>query len=175
MQLAQLVDQKQLQRDQNAFLAKAPLTVDIARLHRDGRTLDDIPVAREVVLLTGPANVAVGGVNVDVTDLVHPDVLRLAVDAARAAPGMRIAGVDLMVTDLDTVDGAVILELNHTPGLRMHHYPTYGRPKDIAGAIVDEMIAAAGLPARSPSRRTPGKPSMTRRLARAARRSRLAD
>ena len=173
--LAQLIDQKQLQRDQNAYLAKAPLSVDTARLLRDGRTLDDVPVAGEVVLLTGPANVAAGGVNVDVTDLVHPDVLRFAVDAARAAPGLRIAGVDLMAPDLDTVDGAVILELNHTPDIRMHHYPTYGTPRDIAGAIVDEMIAAAGLPARSPSRRTPEKPSMTRRLTRAVRRRRLAD
>ena len=165
--LAQLVDQKQLERDQNAFLAKSPLSVDMARLHRDGRTLDDVPAAGEVVLLTRPANVAVGGVNVDVTDLVHPEVLRLAVAAARAAPGLRLAGVDLMAPDLDTVDGAVILELNHTPGLQVHHYPAYGTPRDVAGAIVDEMIAAAGLPARTSSR-TAGKPSTARRMARSA-------
>ena len=173
--LAPLIDQKQLQRDQNAYLAKAPLSVDTARLRRDGRTLDDVPVAGEVVVLTGPANVAAGGVNVDVTDLVHPELLRLAVDAARAAPGMRVAGVDLIAPDLETVDGAAILELNHTPDIRMHHYPAYGTPQDVAGAIVDAMIAAAGLPDRSPRRRTPGKPSMTRRLVRAARRRRLAD
>ena len=166
--LAQLVDQKQLERDQNAFLAKSPLSVDMARLHRDGRTLDDVPVAGEVVLLTGPANVAVGGVNVDVTDLVHPEVLRLAVAAARAAPGLRVAGVDLMAPDFDTVDGAVILELNHTPGLQVHHYPAYGTPRDVAGAIVDEMIAAAGQPARASSRRTAGKQSTARRMARGA-------
>ena len=168
--LAQLIDQKQLQRDQNAYLAKAPLSVDIARLLRDGRTFDDVPVVDEVVLLTGTANVAAGGVNVDVTDLVHSDVLSLAVDAARAAPGLRIAGVDLVAPDLDTVDGAAILELNHTPDIRMHHYPAYGTPRDIAGAIVDEMIAAAGLPARTPSRRTPRKPRIPRRLVRAVRR-----
>ena len=173
--LAQLIDQKQLQRDQNALLAKSPLSVDTARLHRTGRTLDDVPVAGEVVVLTGTANVSAGGVNVDVTDLVHPELSRLAVEAARAAPGLRIAGVDLIAPDLDTVDGAVILELNHTPGIQTHHYPAYGTPQDIAGAIVDEMIAAAGLPARSPRRRTPGKPSMTQRLVRAARRRRLAE
>jgi cyanophycin synthetase len=170
--LAQLIDQKQRQRDENAYLAKAPLSVDSARLRREGRNLDDVVVAGEVVLLTGPANVAAGGVNIDVTELVHPDVLGLAVDAARAAPGLRIAGVDLMAPDLDTLDGAVILELNHTPDIRMHHYPAYGTPRDIAGAIVDEMIAAAGSRARSPSRRPPGKPSAIRRLARAARRRR---
>lgn len=171
--LARLIDQKQLQRDQHALLAKARLSVDSARLLRDGRTLDDVPVPGEVVLLTGTANVSAGGENVDVTDLVHPDLLRLAVDAARAAPGLRIAGVDLMAPDLDTVDGAVILELNHTPGLQIHHYPAYGSPRDVAGAIVDEMIAAAGLPARSPSRST-RKPSKTRRMARVAGRRRLA-
>jgi D-alanine-D-alanine ligase-like ATP-grasp enzyme len=174
--LTELIDRKQLQRAQNAFLVKAPVSVDAARLRRDGRTLDDVPVAGEVVVLTSLANISAGGVNVDVTDLVHPGLLRLAVDAARAAPGLRIAGVDLIAPDLDSVDGAAILELNHTPGILLHHYPAYGEPRDIAGAIVDEMIAAAGLPHRSPRpRRTPVKASVTRRLVRAARRRRLAD
>ena len=161
--LAQLIDQKQQQRNENAYLAKAPLTVETRRLLRAGRTLDGVPAADEVVVLNGPANVAAGGVNVDVTDLVHPDVLKLAVDAARAAPGLRVVGVDLMAPDLDSVDGAVILELNHTPDIGMHHFPAYGKPRDIAGAIVDEMIAAAGLPGRRP-------PGVVRRVARAARR-----
>ena len=160
-----LIEQKQQWRDEHAYLAKTPLTVDSAVLARAGRTVDDVPGDGEVVQLFGPANVQHGGDPVDVTELVHPDLLSLAVDAARAIPGLRNTGVDLMAPGLDSADGAVVLEANFCPDIRIHHHPAYGRPRDVAAAIVDEMIAVAGVRVKPPRRA-----SIARRVARAARR-----
>lgn len=168
--IAELVELKQQQREKNVYLAKMPLIVDTALLARGGRALPDVPVAGEVVVLNGAANLHAGGENVDVTELVHPDLLNLAVDAARAIPGLGVAGVDLMTPDLGSADGAVVLETNGPANIRVHHCPAYGRPQDVAGAIVDEMIATAGAPPRSATPRTGRKAGVARRVARAARR-----
>ena len=162
--IGSLVELKQQQRDRHAYMADAPITVNEVVLARAGWALDDVPAMGAVVLLAGPANVGVGGEPVDVTDLVHPDLLTLAVDAAWAIPGLRNTGVDLMAPDLDTIEGAVVIETNFQPDIRVHHHPAYGRPRDVAGAIVDEMVAASGLPARKPHRA-----GVARRVARAAR------
>jgi D-alanine-D-alanine ligase-like ATP-grasp enzyme len=163
--ITDLVDSKQQQRDQHAYMSDSPMIVNPVVLARAGWDMHDVPDDGDVVLLNGPANVGAGGEAVDVTGLVHPDLLSLAIDASRAIPGLRNTGVDLLAPDLDTVDGAVVLEANHWPDILVHHYPAYGRPRDVAGAIVDEMVAASGLPARKPHR-----PGVARRVARAARR-----
>ncbi|MGH3458414.1 MAG: hypothetical protein ACRDPN_09365, partial [Aeromicrobium sp.] len=153
--IAELVELKNKVRAKNVFLAKrGMISVDTALLTRDGRTLDDVPKADEVVVLNSISNQHVGGENVDVTELVHPDLRRLAVDAVRAVPGLGTAGVDLLAPDVRSADGAVVLELNTKANIRVHHQPAYGRPRDVAGAIVDEMIAKAGEPVRNPTRGT---------------------
>ena len=82
----------------------------------------------------------------DVTELVHPDLLELAVDAIRAIPGLGVAGIDLLAPDIGSADGAVVLEANVEANIRVHNCPAYGRPRDVAGAIIDEMIATARRP-----------------------------
>ena len=144
--ITELIAEKQEWRVEHIILRKRPFTVDPAVLARAGRTLDTVPDDGEVVVLNGVANIHVGGESVDVTELVHPDLLKLAVDAARAIPGLGVAGVDLLVPDIRSADGAVVLEANVQANSRPHNCPAYGRPRDVAGAIIDEMIATAGHP-----------------------------
>ncbi len=142
--LAALIAEKQRRRDEhNARLAKHPIIVDTDLLARCGRTLQDIPLRGDVIVLNSVANNHVGGESVDVTDLAHPDLFRLAVDAARAIPGLGVAGVDLMTPDLGSADRAVVLEVNVGANVRVHLCPAYGKPRDVAAAIVEEMIATA--------------------------------
>ena len=57
----------------------------------------------------------------NVQDKLHPDLLQLAVRAARVM-GVRMAGIDLITTDVSQPPlqtGAVVLELNPRPWLRM--------------------------------------------------------
>ena len=99
--------------------------------------------AGEVVVVNSLANLHVGGENVDVTELVHPDLLTMAVEAARAIPGLGAAGVDLLTPDIRSAAGAMVIETNVAANIRVHNCPAYGRPRDVAGAIVDRMIETA--------------------------------
>ncbi len=141
LSISDLIEAKREQRLTVPYLAAHPPIVETALLERSGRTLDGIPADGEIVVLTSLANISVGGENVDVTDLVHPDLLDVAVAATRAVPGLHVAGVDLMARNLGTVKGAVVLELNAGANVDVHHCPTRGLPRDVAGAIVDEMIS----------------------------------
>jgi cyanophycin synthetase len=141
--IAELIDEKRQWRAQHATLAVIGFDVGDEQLVRDGRTVHDIPTADDVVLLSSLGNMTAGGEAVDVTDLVHPDLLDLAVEAVRAIPGLGVAGVDLLAPDVRSADGAVVLEANVGANIRIHNCPTYGQSRNVAGAIIDEMIATA--------------------------------
>lgn len=164
--IAELVELKQRRRRiEHPSLAKRPLTVDSALLSRNGKSLGDVPTNGEVVVLQGAANVSAGGESVDVTDLIHPDLSNLAVSAVKAIPELHLAGVDLISREIGSADDAVVLEVNARPEIELHYYPFYGKSRHVAGAIVDEMLATAGVrPVRSKIRRS------AQRVARAGRR-----
>jgi len=48
-----------------------------------------------------------------------------------------------MTPDLGSADGAVVLEVNVQANIRVHLCPAFGKPREVAGAIIDEMIATA--------------------------------
>jgi cyanophycin synthetase len=114
---------------------------------------DSVPAPGQVVALRRNANLSTGGTSTDVTDLVHPEVAAMCCRAAAAA-GLDVCGLDVRLTDIsaplagDPGAGAVI-ELNACPGLRMHLAPSAGRPRDVAGAIIDRLYPP-GVPARIP-------------------------
>ena len=144
--IAELVAEKLEWRAHHVILTKRPFLVDEAMLARTGRTIQDVPADGEVVVLNSVSNLHVGGENVDVTDLIHPDLAELAIEATRAIPGLGVAGIDLMTPDIGSADGAVVLEANVGANIRVHNCPAYGRPRNPAGAIIDEMIATALRP-----------------------------
>ncbi len=141
--ITELIDEKQRWRAEHVTLFEFDMVVDTELLAQGGRTVHDVPAAGEVVVLNGMANVSVGGEGVDVTELVHPDLLELAIEATRAIPGLGLAGVDLMAPDIRSPDGAVVLEANVGANILIHHCPAYGHPRNPAGDIIDEMIATA--------------------------------
>jgi len=48
---------------------------------------------------------------------------------------MRVTGVDVIYDEL--TKRFWVLELNDCPGIDIHHYPVLGRPRGVAGDIVD--------------------------------------
>jgi len=120
-------------------------------LSRQGLDLDHMIETGRWVNLRESANLSTGGTAADVTERVHPDNAHMAAEAARVI-GLDVAGVDIVTGDiggpLAASQGAVI-EVNASPGLRMHLYPSQGRPRDAAGAIVD-MLFPPGTPSRIP-------------------------
>ena len=138
-------------------------------LAKRGYTRATVPPAGEVVYLRSTGNLSTGGTAIDVTDLVHPDNEEMAVRAVKAI-GLDVGGVDFLSPDIAVSykeNGAGICEINAAPGFRMHVAPSEGKPRDVAGAVID-MLFPAGAPSRIPIAAvtgTNGKTTTARMLA----------
>lgn len=109
-------------------------------LTRQGLTPASIPAAGAVVRLRATANISTGGTAVDVTDVIHPDNIRLAVRAARTV-GLSVAGVDFLSPDITRSwhdVGGGICEINAVVGLRPHWIADPGR--DVVAPILDRIF-----------------------------------
>ena len=102
---------------------------------------DYVPTQNEKIYLRKESNISTGGDSVDVTDLVHPELKKIAIDAVKAIPGLAYAGVDLMtnkdISEKPTKNSYIILEMNASPGIDIHHFPYKGKSRDVAKGIID--------------------------------------
>ncbi|RYZ65041.1 MAG: cyanophycin synthetase, partial [Proteobacteria bacterium] len=138
-------------------------------LRNQGRELSSIPALGEHVQLRNTANLSKGATAIDVTDEVHSDIRFICERAARIAQ-LDVCGIDLIAEDISqpaSGQSLGIIEVNAAPGIRMHHYPTVGQPRDAGGAIVDHLFpnpAQARIPIVSITG-TNGKTTVTRMIA----------
>ena len=138
-------------------------------LARKGYTRETVPAAGEQVFLRSTGNLSTGGTATDMTDVVHPDNAEMAVRAVKAI-GLDVGGVDFLSTDITQSYkevGGAICEINAAPGFRMHMAPSEGRPRDVAGPVMD-MLFPPGTPSRIPIAAvtgTNGKTTTARMLA----------
>jgi len=120
-------------------------------LARRGYTLDTVPPAGEMVLLRSTANLSTGGTSIDRTDEMHPDNVT-ACEMAANIVGLDIAGIDVLTPDISVPfreNGAVIIEVNAAPGVRMHTHPSEGKARNVGAAVID-MLYPAGSEATIP-------------------------
>jgi cyanophycin synthetase len=119
--------------------------IAICLLKRNGLTADSVLPNRETAYLRENGNLSTGGTAVDCTDIIHPDNAEIAVKAAEAI-GIDIAGIDFVTEDISESileTGGVICEVNTAPGIRMHLYPSEGKPRNVAEYIVDHLFPTA--------------------------------
>ena len=147
----------ELDRQANELLAAAGL--------QENSVLPD----EEIFYLRKTANLSTGGTAIDLTDVVHLDNREMAERAMRAV-GLDVGGVDFLTTDITRsykeVGGAIV-EVNAAPGFRMHVSPSEGKPRDVAGKVMD-MLFPPGSPTRIPVASitgTNGKTTTSRMLA----------
>jgi cyanophycin synthetase len=117
-------------------------SIALAVLTEQGYTIDSVVPAGAKVLIRRNANLSTGGTATDVTDDVHPEIARRAVDAVRMV-GLDIAGVDIVARDITRPlreQGGAVIEVNAGPGLRMHLRPSHGTSRPVGRAIVDMMF-----------------------------------
>ncbi|MFO0790728.1 MAG: cyanophycin synthetase [Pirellulales bacterium] len=143
-ELVDEVNRDPLRSDGHAtVLSKIKLdSTAIAVLSEQGFTIDSVVPAGVKVLIRRNANLSTGGTATDVTDQVHPDIVRRAVDAVRMV-GLDIAGVDVVCRDITRPlreQGGAVIEVNAGPGLRMHLRPSHGSSRPVGRAIVDMMF-----------------------------------
>ena len=116
-----------------------------------GYTRDTVLPKGEQVLLRLTGNLSTGGTAIDVTGIVHPDNVEMAVRAIKAI-GLDVGGVDFISPDIARSykdSGGAICECNAAPGFRMHVAPSEGTPRDVAGPVM-EMLFPPGTPYRIP-------------------------
>ncbi|BAZ38521.1 cyanophycin synthetase [Calothrix sp. NIES-4101] len=138
-------------------------------LERQGLTLNSVLPKDETCYLRATANLSTGGIAVDRTDEIHPENIWLAQRIVKTI-GLDIAGIDVVTNDISRplreTEG-VIVEVNAAPGFRMHIAPSYGTPRNVAGAVVDMLFKneqASRVPILSVTG-TNGKTTTTRLLA----------
>ncbi|ADV68761.1 cyanophycin synthetase [Deinococcus maricopensis] len=120
-------------------------------LERAGRTPDTVPAAGETVFLRDTANMSTGGTAVDRTDVIHPYNRTVARRAAQVI-GLDVAGIDFITPDISKPvheTGGGIVEVNAAPGFRMHLQPSEGKPRNVAGPVLD-MLFPKDTPCRIP-------------------------
>lgn len=112
-------------------------------------TTSSVPKAGERIYLRENSNISTGGDSIDVTDLVHEDIKKIAIKTINAIPGLAYGGVDLL-TNIDiskkpTKNSYIIIEINDSPMISMHHFPYEGKPRNAAAAIVDTIFPGTKL------------------------------
>jgi cyanophycin synthetase len=151
-------------------LTRIELDAQAGRLMESkGVSQDTVLPKDEVFFLRGTGNLSTGGTAIDLTDVVHPDNRDMAVRAAKAI-GLDVCGVDFITPDITQSYreiGGGICEVNAAPGFRMHVAPTEGKPRDVAGPVID-LLFPKGTPSRIPIAAitgTNGKTTTARMLA----------
>ena len=118
-----------------------------SKLKRQGFTLNSILPKGEKVFLLDNANLSTGGDSLDVTNTMHEGYRKIAANLTRDM-GLRIAGVDIMVTKGDITmnpknSSYYIIEINAAPGL--DHYVTTGSAqRKIVEAMFLKVLKALG-------------------------------
>lgn len=115
---------------------------DVVRenLKSQHKSLDFIPQKGEVIFLRQNSNLSTGGDSIDFTDKIHSSVKEIAVRAINAIPGLSYGGVDFLTTDItknQDKNSYIIVEINSSPGIFMHHFPYQGKPRNVAGEILN--------------------------------------
>ena len=108
-------------------------------------SLDYIPHKYKKIYLRKESNISTGGDSIDVTDIVHPELKKIAVRAVKAIPGLAYAGVDLMtnknISKKPTKNSYIIIELNSSPGIYPQHFPYQGKPRNVAKGVIDILFS----------------------------------
>lgn len=144
--IAMLIDQKNRERFSNPRLCKSPIIIDVRTesfLARQGYTLQSIPKKDEIVFLHLKANLEAGGDSIGVTEHIHPDLLKLAEEAAAVLGTDVYWGIDLMVERIDLPrdqQHCGVIEVNSRANIFNVQFPMYGRPADAAQTLVDYLF-----------------------------------
>ncbi len=111
-------------------------------LDEAGLALDSVLPEGKVFYLRSTGNLSTGGTAIDVTDIIHDDN-RIMAERAVKAVGLDVGGVDFVSPDISRSyreTGGAIVEINAAPGFRMHLAPTEGKPRDVAGPVIDMLF-----------------------------------
>ncbi|MEL7587253.1 MAG: glutamate ligase [Prolixibacteraceae bacterium] len=143
--ISQLIDQKNEGRgtDYRHPLLKIAIDAEVIR-HLGALSMSPhtVPLAGEQVFLRQNSNLSTGGDSIDVTDEMPAFYQEVAVKAARAA-GLKIAGIDILISDPAAIPGPetyIVVELNAPAMLSMHDFPYVGKNRQVERYVLDSIL-----------------------------------
>ncbi len=109
--------------------------------------LTSIPNSGAEITLRKTANLSTGGEAENVTNKVCPENKELFERIAQIFD-LDVLGIDIMcqslATPIESQPKAGVIEINKSPGLRMHHFPSIGESIDVAKIILTTTISKLG-------------------------------
>ncbi len=118
------------------------------QLDKYGYTIATIPAEGEVIYLKSTSNLSTGGTAEDCSEEIHPENKFIAERIAKII-GLDVCGIDIMSPSIAqplSKNGGVVLEVNAAPGFRMHLDPSFGKPRNVASAVVDMLFPKGSKP-----------------------------
>lgn len=144
--IEELVQEKQKNRSQNPHLFNRPLIIGDHQkniLKEQGYCLNSIPPDGQKVIIDWNASSPAGGETFDITDVVHPSYKLVVERLASIISGIDIIGVDMLAKDYNQPadkDNYIVLEANTQPGLGGHHFPVYGKRRNVGRLVAKHII-----------------------------------
>ncbi len=147
--IEKLIKQKNEFRLKNPNLKKILVKIDKHRLsilNNQGYNLLSIPDKGVHIQIDWKGGLSTGAECIDITDETHPLYKEIAEKAVNSIPGLFIAGVDILAkTHFQKPDDKdyTIIEVNSRPGIGGHHFPSYGKTRNVASNIAEQCINRA--------------------------------
>lgn len=112
------------------------ISLDDVRHYGGKDFLNLVPDDGKRVDVLATSNLSRGGEAVDCTDIASKELKAMAAMAAKTC-FLGVAGVDIMTDDISSssLKNSYVIEVNLTPGIRMHQFPSEGKPRDVASTI----------------------------------------
>ncbi|MEH0058508.1 hypothetical protein [Auritidibacter ignavus] len=134
--LVELIKASRQRLKNHAYWKRNPATARWKFLEARGYRKTSVPARDEIVIINPYIVLRYGSSIVDITDIIHPGIKEIAVKAAHSIPELEVAGIDLLVTDINDPTTARVLEVNTAPGPSMHKFATYGKTRDVELDVV---------------------------------------
>ncbi|WP_258933027.1 ATP-grasp domain-containing protein [Nesterenkonia pannonica] len=153
--VTELVDEKNRLRTESQNPVHYQILVDdivVKELEKQQLELESVPEDGQQVWLRPNSNVHSGGDGVDATDELTEEEIALAESVAQAIPGLRVAGIDMLLPRNGNGEKPYVLEVNSNAMITGHHYPWVGQSRDVASMLIDAMFADASAGEKAPLR-----------------------
>jgi len=145
--IQELINSKNSNRgdDYTHPLLKIRIDHEVKRhLKAQNLTLNTIPAEGGKIFLRSNSNLSTGGDSIDITDEM-PDFYKETAEQAARAAGLKIAGIDIIIQDIDKTpnpDNYIVVELNAPAMLSMHDFPYIGQNRHVEKHVLDCILSS---------------------------------
>lgn len=130
--IEELINRKNENRKKNNFHYKNPFKFNKdleASLENKNLSLESVLDIDEYLILYPTTSISTGRDNIEISDFINPNIFKQAEEAVAAIPNVHTAGVDIMISSLDAIEGTV-LEVNQNPAFQVNYFNMYGKKQD---------------------------------------------